>query len=213
MIKFLLLIFTSNDNRIALASDESLFDIDSPKLSSSSESLAAATGACLALLKNSLSFSSRNYAVGGTGTLPFMPQVLLLQLHLCDLDGVDEHKKAFCSKAKVAPLLCCDSKTSFFWHMEHYVEELSKQFHPYFKKLLPVALEWYHLMREPMKVTFDDVIEMLERHITNLPMNQPSPELLASRWLLKGLKAEHLASSGKEGESQSLVDETSHNNK
>lgn len=68
-------------------------------------------------------------------------------------------------------------------------------------------------MREPTKVTFNAVIKMLERHITNLLMNEPSPELLVLWWLLKGLKAEHLVSSGEEGESQSLIDEMSHNNK
>ncbi|KAG2336847.1 hypothetical protein BDR05DRAFT_1005493 [Suillus weaverae] len=105
------------------------------------------------------------------------------------------------------PTLIEHCKTTFFWHMEHYVEGLGKQFHPYFKKLLPIVLEWYYLMREPMKATFSNVIRMLERHIKNLLMNEPLPELLVSGWLLKGLKAEHSVSGGKEGESQSPVDE------
>ncbi|KAG0700642.1 hypothetical protein DFH29DRAFT_1000887 [Suillus ampliporus] len=46
-----------------------------------------------------------NYAVGGTGTLPFMSQALLLQLHLCDPDGADERKKASDSKPNPAPLI------------------------------------------------------------------------------------------------------------
>ncbi|KAG2122738.1 hypothetical protein DEU56DRAFT_917711 [Suillus clintonianus] len=104
--------------------------------------------------------------------------------------------------------LCCDAKTTFFWHTEHYVKELTEQFHPYFKKLLPVALEWYHLMREPSRVTFNDIIGMLERHITILPIDEPSPELLVSQWLLKGLNAEGSGSGGEEGESQSPIRET-----
>src|SRR6267154_3457950 len=44
---------------------------------------------------------------------------------------------------------CCDSKTTFFWHNEHYVKELTEQIHPYFKNLIPVTLEWYHLMKNP----------------------------------------------------------------
>ncbi|KAG2119177.1 hypothetical protein DEU56DRAFT_761089 [Suillus clintonianus] len=80
--------------------------------------------------------------------------------------------------------------------------------HPYFKKLLPVALEWYHLMREPSRVTFNDIIGMLERHITILPIDEPSPELLVSQWLLKGLNAEGSGSGGEEGESQSPIRET-----
>ncbi|KAG0698028.1 hypothetical protein DFH29DRAFT_1003247 [Suillus ampliporus] len=104
--------------------------------------------------------------------------------------------------------LCCDAKTTFFWHMEHYVKELTEQFHPYFKKLLPVTLEWYHLMRELSKVTFNDVIGMLEQHISILPIDEPSPKLLVSQWLLKGLNAEGSGSGGKEGESQSPIRET-----
>ncbi|KAG1841110.1 hypothetical protein DFJ58DRAFT_845101 [Suillus subalutaceus] len=40
---------------------------------------------------------------------------------------------------------CCDSKTSFFWHDEHYVKELTEQIHPYFKSLIPVVLDWWLL--------------------------------------------------------------------
>jgi hypothetical protein len=49
--------------------------------------------------------------------------------------------------------MCCNSKTSFFWHNEHYVKELTEQVHPCFKNLIPVMLEWYNLMKTP-KPTF-----------------------------------------------------------
>ncbi|KAG2744085.1 hypothetical protein P692DRAFT_20746369 [Suillus brevipes Sb2] len=84
--------------------------------------------------------------------------------------------------------MCCDSKTSFFWHDEHYVKELTEQIHPYFKSLIPVVLDWYELMKNPKNVHFDDVLTVLNKHLADLPMDEPSPELLVSRWLLRALK-------------------------
>ncbi|KAG1767509.1 hypothetical protein EDD22DRAFT_949965 [Suillus occidentalis] len=84
--------------------------------------------------------------------------------------------------------MCCDSKTSFFWHNEHYVKELTEQIHPYFKSLIPVVLDWYELMKNPKNVHFDNVLTVLNKHLADLPMNEPSPELLVSRRLLRALK-------------------------
>lgn len=84
---------------------------------------------------------------------------------------------------------CCDSKTSFFFHNDYYVKELTGQIHPYFKNLIPVVLEWYYLMRNPKDVHFNDVITLLNKHLEDLPRNEPSPQLLVSTWLLKALKA------------------------
>jgi hypothetical protein len=101
---------------------------------------------------------------------------------------------------------CCDSKTSFFWYEEHYAKELTKQIHPYFKNLIPVALEWHHLIRDPKNVGFDDVISMLNRYITSFPTKELLPQLLVSTWLLKALKkadSEEASSGGEQGESES----------
>ncbi|KAG2153068.1 uncharacterized protein EDB93DRAFT_1102815 [Suillus bovinus] len=112
---------------------------------------------------------------------------------------------------------CCDSKTSFFWHDEHYIKELTEQIHPYFKSLIPVVLDWYKLMKNPKNVHFDDVLAVLNNHLADLPINKPSPELLVSRWLLKALKEkdekeEKEGTSGEEKMSQ-LVAETLPGNK
>ncbi|KAG2130741.1 hypothetical protein DEU56DRAFT_954656 [Suillus clintonianus] len=102
---------------------------------------------------------------------------------------------------------CCDSKTSFFFTKNTTAKELTNQIHPYFKNLLPVALEWHHLIRDPKNVGFDDMISMLNRHIATFPTNELSPQLLVSTWLLKALnKADSEASSsGEEGESESRL--------
>jgi hypothetical protein len=42
--------------------------------------------------------------------------------------------------------------------------------HPLFPKLVPLAEEWYDLMRETrMKVKFDEAISLFDKHINALP--------------------------------------------
>ncbi|KAG1843582.1 hypothetical protein DFJ58DRAFT_731528 [Suillus subalutaceus] len=65
----------------------------------------------------------------------------------------------------------------------HYTMELAKQFDPYFKSLLPLALEWYELIKEPKWLLFNNVIDLLDRHITTL-LKEDSPELLVSKWVI-----------------------------
>lgn len=82
---------------------------------------------------------------------------------------------------------CSAAKTRFFHHSDHYTKQLEKQFDPYFRDLLPLALEWYNLVKDPASVRFDNVIAMLEKHLANLPRNEPSPGLLVSTWMIQGL--------------------------
>ncbi|KAG1819135.1 uncharacterized protein BJ212DRAFT_1479245 [Suillus subaureus] len=82
---------------------------------------------------------------------------------------------------------CDQAKTGFFFHSED-LEKLEKQIHPYFKNLIPLTKEWYGLMRNnsnPDSVPFDAVLEMLNRHLTELPKDEPSPELLFAKTILK----------------------------
>ncbi|KAG2746668.1 hypothetical protein P692DRAFT_201806973 [Suillus brevipes Sb2] len=69
---------------------------------------------------------------------------------------------------------------------------IGEQFAPYFQKLVPLAEEWYDLMREKrMKVKFDEVVSLFDKHINALPDEEDSDELLK--------KAKRLGD-GKEGE-------------
>ncbi|KAG1881761.1 hypothetical protein C8R48DRAFT_14599 [Suillus tomentosus] len=103
---------------------------------------------------------------------------------------------------------CSASKTRFFHHSDHYTAQLTKQFDPYFRDLLPLALEWYNLTKDPASVCFENVIAMLEKHLANLPRNEPSPGLLVSTWMLQGLSASASSLSTDEEDTPS-VDETS----
>jgi len=78
---------------------------------------------------------------------------------------------------------CGDSKTQFFHQSEHYTKELSQQFDPYFESLLPLTLEWYNLVKNPDRLLFDNVIDLLGRHITAL-LKQDSTGLLVFKWVI-----------------------------
>ena len=77
---------------------------------------------------------------------------------------------------------------SLFFHDLEDGERLDSQIHPYFQDLIPLAKEWYLLMRsnyDPDPVHFDDMILMLDKHYNNLPKDEPSPELLFTKMSLK----------------------------
>ncbi|KAG2056814.1 hypothetical protein BDR06DRAFT_969822 [Suillus hirtellus] len=76
-----------------------------------------------------------------------------------------------------------DSKTQFFHQSEHYTKELSQQFDPYFESLLPLALEWYDLVKNPDWLLFDNIIDLLGRHIAALP-KEDSTGLLVFKWVI-----------------------------
>ncbi|KAG1906632.1 uncharacterized protein F5891DRAFT_975396 [Suillus fuscotomentosus] len=78
---------------------------------------------------------------------------------------------------------CGDSKTQFFHQSEHYTKELSQQFDPYFESLLPLALEWYDLVKNPNQLHFDNIIDLLGRHIAAL-LKEDSAGLLVSKWVI-----------------------------
>ncbi|KAG2089230.1 uncharacterized protein F5147DRAFT_780694 [Suillus discolor] len=195
---------------------------------------------------------SQKYAIGGTGTLPFMSRSLLWQLSEAVGDPATsvrswKAKLAMHSLAMPPPLVlhhyhddleslfyvfmcicikyrgplgikrdlsadrcqdwlphqwavntlkeASDVKTSFFFHPN--VHKLQQQFHPYFASLLPLAKQWYDLIRNKgpsSMVTFQEVINLLETHLDMLPKNEPSPELLFARRVIAALPQKRNAS-------------------
>ncbi|KAG0694392.1 hypothetical protein DFH29DRAFT_1006391 [Suillus ampliporus] len=170
------------------------------------------------------------YAIGGTGTLPFMSHSLLWQLSEAVGNSVTsarswKMKVATHSLATPPPLvlhhyhddleslfylfvcICIrfrgplgverdltadkspsDVKTSFFFHPNTH--KLQQQFHPYFTSLLPLANQWYELIRNKgpsSAVTFREVFDLLEMHLDLLPKDEPSPELLFARKVIAAL--------------------------
>ncbi|KAG2754114.1 hypothetical protein P692DRAFT_20870364 [Suillus brevipes Sb2] len=72
---------------------------------------------------------------------------------------------------------CNDEKTTFFYHS--HAHKFEEQFHPYFKNLVPLAVEWYELIRNKgpsNAVTFQEVRDLLDKHLAKLP-KELSPEL------------------------------------
>jgi hypothetical protein len=113
---------------------------------------------------------------------------------------------------------CNEVKTTFFYHPEN-VEKLQTQFDPYFRNLVPLAKDWFMLMRNnenPDAVRFDDVLQMLKKHYDELPKDEPSPELVLATAKLQSLKRKlpsiHAGGAGNAGEAiacRSLVTEKS----
>ncbi|KAG1721677.1 hypothetical protein EDB19DRAFT_2029553 [Suillus lakei] len=73
--------------------------------------------------------------------------------------------------------------------------KLKKQFHPYFNTLIPLATQWYDLIRNKgpsSAVTFREVLDLLATHLAELPKDKPSPELLfAKKFIVALLKKRH----------------------
>ncbi|KAG2149237.1 hypothetical protein DEU56DRAFT_908936 [Suillus clintonianus] len=82
---------------------------------------------------------------------------------------------------------CNNEKTTFFYHSHgHKFEE---QFHPYFKNLVPLVVEWYELIRNKglsNAITFQEILDLLDNHLARL-LQELSPELLFARKVLKRL--------------------------
>ncbi|KAG2746867.1 hypothetical protein P692DRAFT_201806861 [Suillus brevipes Sb2] len=87
----------------------------------------------------------------------------------------------------VSLCLCQHAKSMYFLDIGNSLT----QFDPYFEPLLPLARDWMNLLRynfllttadgeisEHKPVTFDDAIELLEKHLALLPDNELSPECL-----------------------------------
>ncbi|KAG1895577.1 uncharacterized protein F5891DRAFT_1194099 [Suillus fuscotomentosus] len=102
---------------------------------------------------------------------------------------------------------CGDSKTQFFHQSEHYTKELSRQFDPYFESLLPLALEWYDLVKNPDRLLFDNVIDLLGRHIAALP-KEDSAGLLVSKWVILSAAGSLTPPQNNEESASPPVDET-----
>ncbi|KAG2056114.1 hypothetical protein BDR06DRAFT_970250 [Suillus hirtellus] len=83
------------------------------------------------------------------------------------------------------------------------MHKLQKQFHPYFKMLLPPAMEWYHLIRnkgQSNAVTFQEVFNLSDTHFAKVPKDKPSPELLFARKVIAALLKKRQASDFEEGD-------------
>ncbi|KAG0703855.1 hypothetical protein DFH29DRAFT_998103 [Suillus ampliporus] len=96
---------------------------------------------------------------------------------------------------------CNNEKTTFFYHS--HAHKFEEQFHPYFKNLVPLTVEWYKLIRNKgpsNTITFQEILDLLDNHLTRLPQ-ELSPELLFARKVLKGLPLPDTPSSPVSGES------------
>jgi hypothetical protein len=59
---------------------------------------------------------------------------------------------------------------------------IGEQFAPYFKKLVSLAEEWYDLMGvKKMKVEFDEVVSLFNKHINNLSDEENDSEELLKK--------------------------------
>ncbi|KAG2131569.1 hypothetical protein BD769DRAFT_1666601 [Suillus cothurnatus] len=59
---------------------------------------------------------------------------------------------------------------------------IGEQFAPYFKKLVPLAEEWYDLMgAKKMKVEFDEVVSLFNKHINDLSDEENDSEELSKK--------------------------------
>ncbi|KAG2157190.1 hypothetical protein DEU56DRAFT_905854 [Suillus clintonianus] len=96
---------------------------------------------------------------------------------------------------------CNDEKTMFFYHS--HAHKFKEQFHPYFKNLILLAVEWYKLIRNKgpsNTITLQEILDFLDNHLTRLPQ-ELSPKLLFARKVLKGLPLPDTSSSPVGGES------------
>ncbi|KAG1875906.1 hypothetical protein C8R48DRAFT_768760 [Suillus tomentosus] len=87
---------------------------------------------------------------------------------------------------------CNNEKTTFFYHS--HAHKFEEQFHPYFKNLVLLAVEWYELIRSkgPLHaITFQEVLDLLDKHLAKLP-EELSPEILFTWKVLKGLPTPEL---------------------
>lgn len=58
---------------------------------------------------------------------------------------------------------------------------IAEQFDPYFKDLIPLAEEWADIIKQKdMKIEFDDISSLLDRHLAELPDNETTLDFQAS---------------------------------
>ncbi|KAG2114206.1 uncharacterized protein F5147DRAFT_650015 [Suillus discolor] len=58
---------------------------------------------------------------------------------------------------------------------------IAKQFDPYFKDLVPLAEEWAEIIKQKdMKMEFDDISSLLDKHLARLPDNETSLDFQTS---------------------------------
>ncbi|KAG2109908.1 uncharacterized protein F5147DRAFT_772756 [Suillus discolor] len=167
-------------------------------------------------------YAGQKYVIGGMGTLPFMSHSLLWQLSeavamssLGKLPPLIQHHyhddleslffQSWCTSAlNSGVLLELDMISQLIGVKNGYriygppaCYKWAKQFHPYFKTLLPLATQWYHLIRNKGSlnaVTFQEVLDLLETHLAKLLKNKPSPELLFAKRVIAVLPKKRQAS-------------------
>jgi hypothetical protein len=70
------------------------------------------------------------------------------------------------------------SKYFFFFKRTSCIAE---QFDPYFKDLVPLAEEWAEIIKQKdMKMEFDDISSLLDKHLARLPDNETSLDFQTS---------------------------------
>lgn len=85
-----------------------------------------------------------------------------------------------------------NNKTTFFYYL--HVHKFKEQFHSYFKNLVPLVVEQYKLIRSKKLscvITFQEVLDLLDKHLFKLP-KELSSEILFAQKVLKELPAPKL---------------------
>ncbi|KAG2106248.1 uncharacterized protein F5147DRAFT_653992 [Suillus discolor] len=133
------------------------------------------------------------YAIGGTGTIPFMSHGLLAQLSDAQQAALGGKKPKYIPKtssnALALPVLhdslrnsipdrwnnmdlesCAAFKGNFFATKKEE-RRLVDEIHPYFKDLIPLAKEWHTALKDNMEnpVSFDTILTLLNTHLDRLP--------------------------------------------
>jgi hypothetical protein len=89
----------------------------------------------------------------------------------------------------------CAKDKSYFFSEHPQKLRLSEQFDPYFKDLVPLAEEWYDLLRKERsdrkdaefhntrteELRFDEVATLLETHLARLSDDEKGPQFVVSR--------------------------------
>ncbi|KAG2059585.1 hypothetical protein BDR06DRAFT_967637 [Suillus hirtellus] len=87
---------------------------------------------------------------------------------------------------------CNNKKTTFFYHL--HAHKFEEQFHSFFKKLVPLVVEWYELIRSKgpsHAITFQEVLDLINKHLAKFP-EKLSPEILFTWKVFKELPTPEL---------------------
>ncbi|KAG1888458.1 uncharacterized protein F5891DRAFT_1199271 [Suillus fuscotomentosus] len=106
-----------------------------------------------------------------------LPVSYVIQGYADDLESLFSCSLGFASSF-VVPTVWCGSACPIRWWIvgpaltwDREEKRLTDQFHPYFKQLIPLAVEWRRVLVDNMihPVTFDTILAVLNSHLDKLP--------------------------------------------